>query len=994
LTNNYSSNEINLFTSLFKGRSDVFAIRWEKEPKSGYMPAYFYDPFRYRMHKMKGGTFENYSEKSYLPLTNEQITKHLNGTQLIGLYPLLQDNTSLFIAADFDEQNWIEDSRRFIALCVKKGIPAYLERSRSGKGGHVWIFFQQPYPAFKSRKIVLALLTEAGVISTFDKNSSFDRLFPNQDKLSGKGLVNLIALPLHKTSWEQGNSCFINHDTLEAFSDQWAYLEAIQKVSLQKLDECYQSIISTLSVNSVSSESKGLTISLGNTIRLNRDAIPISLINFLKDELNFANTEFIIRKKVGRNTFGTERFFKFIEETEDHVILPRGFTGKLLRFCKDATIPFEFNDQRARKENVPFLFQTVLKEYQDIAITASSKKDMGVITAPPGSGKTIIGLKIIADKQQPALIVVHRKQLMDQWIERIETFLGIPKQEIGKIGQGKSKIGRQITVATIQSLAKEVDNPERAVLKNAFGTILIDECHHVTAESYHRTIQQLNSYYIYGLTATPFRKYNDGKLIFIHLGEIIAELTSQQTGKIRQATIIIRNTELDVPFNQKTDRFETLSKILVHDSSRNKLILKDITSELNDGKRVVILTERKEHIDSLFQYLKQSYEVITLSGEDSISSRDTKWNMLNAGNYQALITTGQFFGEGTDLHNATCLFLVYPFSFEGKLIQYIGRVQRSELTPVIYDYRDGKIDYLNKLFLKRNTYYRKLTKQASLFDDPVEEVVPENKVLTIEKEIKVTIDSLEFKYGSVAFTYLFTEANMNLEFEVENEDIRPEFEVLKPYFAKALSSKYISVSIYAEIEKDQLLSQSAVSEDIRKINKEVIEGVRFRFVAKTMFGKAASFGQNILDVNQVQSEQILYESGDELLADVLKHSQYKHSRQLRYLADKHAGNLIKIRFVLQPFSFMFLLEGEEMYHVILETLDTEEASYLWHFEKQRSLLPVFLKELDGQLDIIRKQGRHAFVTSAPENFSRIVHDYSNEQKGYTTWKYMLEERLI
>ncbi|SEW24745.1 hypothetical protein SAMN05428988_3559 [Chitinophaga sp. YR573] len=989
-----SNNKLALFTSLFKGRNDVFAIRWEKEPKSGYMPAYFYDPFRYRMHKMKGGTFENYSEKSYLPLTNEQITKHLNGTQLIGLYPLLQDNTSWLIAADFDEKNWVEDSRKFIVLCMKKGIPAYLERSRSGKGGHVWIFFQQPYPASKSRKIVLALLTEAGIISTFDKNSSFDRLFPNQDKLSGKGLGNLIALPLHKISWEQGNSCFINHNTLDVFPDQWAYLGAIQKISFQKLEECYQSISSNQHVNSISSESKGLTISLSNTIRLNRIDIPISLINFLKEELNFANTEFIIKKKVGRNTFGTEIFFRFIEETEDHVILPRGFIGKLLRFCKDATIPFEFNDQRVRKENVSFLFQTVLREYQDIAIIASSKKDMGVITAPPGSGKTIIGLKIIADKQQPALIVVHRKQLMDQWIERIETFLGIPKQEIGKIGQGKSKLGKRVTVATIQSLAKEVDNPDGAVLKNAFGTILIDECHHITAESYHSTIQQFNSYYLYGLTATPFRKYNDGKLIFIHLGEIIAELTSQQTGKIRQATIIVRNTELDVPFNQKTDRFETLSKILVHDSSRNKLILKDITSELNGGKRVVILTERKEHIDSLFQYLKQSYEVITLSGDDSAVSRDAKWEILNTGNYQALVTTGQFFGEGTDLHNATCLFLVYPFSFEGKLIQYIGRVQRSELTPVIYDYKDIKIDYLNKLFLKRNTYYRKLTKQASLFDDPVEDVVTESKVLTIEKEIKVTIDSLEFRYGSVAFTYLFTEANRSLEFEIENEDIRPEFEVLKPYFAKALSSKSICVSIYAEIEKDQLLSQSAVSEDIKKINKEVIEGVRFRFVTKTMFGKVASLGQNILNVNEVQTEQALYESVNELLEDVLKHSQYKHSRQLRYLADKHAKNLLKIRFVLQPFSFVFLLEGEEQLHVVLETLDTEEASYLWHFEKNIPGLPFYLKEIDRQLDIIRKQGRQGFLATPPENFSRIVHDYSNEQKGFIIWKDTLAERLV
>ncbi len=441
--------------------------------------------------------------------------------------------------------------------------------------------------------------------------------------------------------------------------------------------------------------------------------------------------------------------------------------------------------------------------------------------------------------------------------------------------------------------------------------------------------------------------------------------------------------------------FETLSKILIHDSARNKLILKDITHELRNGKRVVIITERKEHIDSLYQYLKQSYEVIALSGEDAEISRVAKWKILKEGNYQALITTGQFFGEGTDLHNATCLFLVYPFSFEGKLIQYIGRVQRSELTPVIYDYRDGKIDYLNKLFLKRNTYYRKLVKQATLFNDPVEEPAEKSKIVTISKEIKIAIELLEFRYGSIAFGYSAQEANMDLEFEIGNDDIRPEFEVLKPYFEKALKAKNVSVTIYAEIENGQLISQSATSEDIVRINREVIEGVRFRFIAKAFFGKMPPVTQqNTPDSIHVQSDHQLYESGQELLEDILKHTGFKHYRQLRYLAEKHAGNILKVRFVLHPFSFVFLLEGIELFHIILETLDTEEASYLWHFEKSIPALPSRLKEIDRHLDTIRKQGRQVFLTSPPENFSRILHDYSDEQKGFIIWKDALEERLI
>lgn len=212
------------FRSLFKGRKDVFAVRWEKGTKSGYMPAYFYDPYLYRTHKIKGGSFQTYTDKTYLPLTDDQIAKHLSGKQLIGLYPLMHDNTSWFIAADFDEKNWVADSLKFLNCLKSKNIPAYMERSRSGNGGHVWVFCNHPYLAIKSRKIILSLLTESGVISTFDKNSSFDRLFPNQDTLSGKGLGNLIALPLHKPALEQGNSCFIDPQTLQPFADQWDFL--------------------------------------------------------------------------------------------------------------------------------------------------------------------------------------------------------------------------------------------------------------------------------------------------------------------------------------------------------------------------------------------------------------------------------------------------------------------------------------------------------------------------------------------------------------------------------------------------------------------------------------------------------------------------------------------------------------------------------------------------------------------------------------------------
>lgn len=708
-----AQHHIDIYKSLFRGRDEVYAIRWEKDGRSGYMPAYKIDWDDYNRHKASGGTFANYAKKEYLPFNDTALKEHFCGKTTVGIYPLLSDNTSFFIAADFDEDNWRESILKLYKICQEVGLPSIIERSRSGNGGHLWLFFEENIPAFQSRKIMFKLLLQAGLISKFEKEPSFDRLFPNQDTHSGKGIGNLIALPLQGYSLTHGNSCFLEPSTFEPVEDQWAFLETIQKIPKQKIDSLYLQLSgSTKEVfTSKYTDSKPafeLEILIHSEIYLKRIQLNQKLIEFLRDNLNFMNSDYFVKKRLGKAAYNIEKYFKLIEETPEGIIIPRGFASSLVKFCNVENIPIKIIDERCKQEEIAVNSKIDLLPHQQEVVERAESKDFGVIVSPPGSGKTIIGLELIVQKKQPTLILVHRKQLFDQWIDRIQNFLSIPKKQIGQIGNQKDKIGKEITIAMIQSLTRG----DLTELKNRFGMVIVDECHHIPAKSFREVITQLNCYYLYGLTATPKRKNNDEKLIYVYIGNIIYEMTQkelleQQNSK---AEINIRETELFVPFDYKTDNYETVSQVLVYDTNRNGLILKDIDENIARFKSILILTERKSHVNILNLYLKEKYETIAISGDDSERSRKSKLEQIEQGHFQIIISTGQYFGEGIDISALECLFIVYPFTFEGKLVQYIGRVQRSGKPPVIFDYRDSKIDYFDKMFKQRNRYYNKLRK--------------------------------------------------------------------------------------------------------------------------------------------------------------------------------------------------------------------------------------------------------------------------------------------
>ena len=385
--------------------------------------------------------------------------------------------------------------------------------------------------------------------------------------------------------------------------------------------------------------------------------------------------------------------------------------------------------------------------------------------------------------------------------------------------------------------------------------------------------------------------------------------------------------------------------------------------------------------------------MIAISGQDTGLIQKSKWNRIKQGDYQIIITTGQYFGEGTDIKDISCLFLVYPFAFKGKLIQYIGRVQRSPLKPVIYDYRDKQVPYLNKLFLKRNAYYRNLDREATLFDDLEEDVATNETYRSINKTLRIAISDLDFQYGMVCFSYTHTPNTIALQFEIENEEMQPEFEVLKPYFSKILGSKFITAHIQVEFESQEIISQLATSQDVDRINKEVIDSVKFQFIDHNFIKSKITYHQE-LEEELTKNTSTFFDSEEQLLAQLLGNNKYVHAKQLYYLAKYHNNEKMKIRYVLQPFSFVFLLAGEQNYHVVLETLNTKEATYVWHLSKDSREFQRGLDQMNQQLMTIKNKGRQYYLENSTKSFSRIIHDYSDNEKRFYKWKNALEERLV
>ncbi|MDF0599419.1 DEAD/DEAH box helicase family protein [Psychromarinibacter sp. C21-152] len=738
-----NQEKIGIFRDLFRGREDVFPVRWEnaKSGKSGYAIACRNEWVSGICRKPQVKCSEC-AHKAFLPATDDVIRFHLSGKDArgkpfcAGVYPMLLDETCWFLAADFDKEAWHADVTAFVQTCMEYGIPAHVERSRSGNGGHVWVFFAEPVSAADARKLGAYLLTKTMERYPELGFESYDRLFPSQDTLPKGGLGNLIALPLQFSPRQLGNSVFVDKD-FRPHRDQWAYLSTAERVSAKGLGAFLAQIPKQDSVIGLPFPEdeefektpwamppsrtpalpdlpsltlpERLQVVLGDQIYIRKAGLAPSLRNRLLRLAAFQNPEFYRAQAMRLPTFGKPRVIACAEDYADHIALPRGVLGALQDLATEAGILLEVDDQRYGGARIKTRFTGSLTQKQDWAAKALLAEDAGVLSATTGFGKTVLAASLIASRGVNTLILVHRRQLLDQWLTRLETFLDTSNTAIGHVGSGKRKLSGKIDVALMQSLVKrgEVDD-----CVADYGQLIVDECHHISAASFELVARRSKARYVLGLTATPYRKDGHHPIIFMQCGPVRYRVDAKGEAATRSFnhSYFSRPTEFRLPLGEGAPPIQSIYQMLARNEVRNDLIFDDVLRALDAGRSPVLLTERREHVAYFADRFKGfAKNIIVLQGGMGAKQRQAAYNALKdvpEKEERLLIATGRYLGEGFDDARLDTLFLTMPVSWKGTLAQYAGRLHRehhNKKEVVVVDYADLNVPALARMHQRRTS---------------------------------------------------------------------------------------------------------------------------------------------------------------------------------------------------------------------------------------------------------------------------------------------------
>lgn len=762
--------KIALFRNFFKGRDDVFARRWfnKATEKGGYQPVCINEWRRGICDKKKHKCAEC-PNRNFATLTNQDIYRHLegkdeNGCDVIGLYVVTSDNKCSFLCADFDDKNcthgYKNDVLAFIPICREWRIPFSIERSRSGNGAHVWIFFDQPIPAYKARKLGNIILTEAmkrnGRI-TFD---SYDRFFPNQDKVPEGGFGNLIALPLQGKARKAGNSVFVD-DQFLPFQDQWTYLYNVRKIDEDTVDalltQHQQEDFGTLAT---SSENKPWEIPVVQDVsqedfngrliihKSDRIYIPLKSIsdkasNHLKHIAAFKNPEFYSKQAMRISTYNIPRIICRADFTDEYLAMPRGCEDAIIDMLYSLKIDYEIVNNTNHGKPIGVTFKGKERDEQLDAINALMPYSNGVLSATTAFGKTVTAAVLIARRKTNTLILVHSKALLMQWHERLSEFLDIDFTEeeiskkrgrkkafspVGCLDSTSNTLHGVIDIALMQSC---FENDEVKPFVKEYGMVIVDECHHVSSITFENVLKHVTAHYVYGLTATPIRKDGLQPIIFMQCGPIrfFADAKAQIQKQSFQRYLVPRFTSYR-PVTDDKQSFTALSQSLAESEIRNNLIIEDVLNVVAAGRTPIILTARTSHVELLAEMLKQHVaNIIQLTGEGTAKNKRETLQKLQDIPKDAplvIVATGKYVGEGFDYPRLDTLFLALPISWKGLVAQYAGRLHREnegKKDVRIYDYIDIHEPVCENMYRKRlKGYsaigYRVLSKDTqTLFDN-------------------------------------------------------------------------------------------------------------------------------------------------------------------------------------------------------------------------------------------------------------------------------------